>query len=113
MFLPPRIVKYKQSGDEMRVININILVCAVGTKFPRWEDYKWEWWVVFILNVWLWGSDSKWRHWDLKINKNLRQAGSWSEQLLVLTPSSSPGSLQVNPAKAGPEQRETLRQVPD
>ena len=60
------------------------------------------WWVVFILNVWLWGSDSKWRHWDLKINKNLRQAGSWSEQLLVLTPSSGPGSPQVNTAKAGP-----------
>ena len=30
----------------MRVININILVIAGETKFPRWEDYKWGLWVV-------------------------------------------------------------------
>ena len=101
--LPHCNVKYKQSEDEMRVININILVSTGETKFPRWEDYQWGWWVVFILNVSLWGSDSKWRQCDLKINKNLRQAGSWSEQLLVLTPSSGPGLTQVNPAEAGPD----------
>ena len=46
MFLPHRIVKYKQSWAKMRVININILVISGETKFPRWEDYKWGLWVV-------------------------------------------------------------------